>query len=277
MLTQSKNGSGFGLGLRPPFYRQAASGDVAVDWFEVISENFMVDGGNPLRILHAVAERYPLALHGVSLNLGGTDPLDQGYLQRLKNLNEWLKPVRVSDHLCWTRHAGHHLHDLLPLPYTEETIRHIVGRIQQVQDFLQRQILIENVSSYAEFSHSEMDEAEFLAAIAEQADCHILLDVNNIVVSAHNHGFEPEDYLPHMPKHRIKQIHLAGHTVNDALLIDTHDQTIADPVWHLYQQVVDGFGAIPTMIERDDNIPPLVELLQELGRARQISQEVLAA
>ncbi len=270
-------GTGFGLGLRPPFYQEAAAGNVAVDWFEVISENFMVDGGNPLRILDAVAERYPLALHGVSMNLGGTDPLDKDYLQRLKTLVERVKPVRVSDHLCWTRHGGHHLHDLLPLPYTDEAVAHVAERINIVQDFLQRRILIENVSSYAEFAESSFNESAFLTAVAEAADCHILLDVNNIVVSAHNHGFDAQQYLREIPATRVQQIHLAGHTVNEPLLIDTHDHPIADPVWELYRVATHQFGAIPTMIERDDNIPPLAELLTELDEARQISQRTLAA
>ncbi len=270
-------GTGFGLGLRPPFYQAAAAGEIPVDWFELISENFMVAGGNPLRILDAVAERYPLALHGVSMNLGGTDPLDKDYLQRLKALVVRVNPVRVSDHLCWTRHGGHHLHDLLPLPYTEEAVSHVAQRIGIVQDVLQRRILIENVSSYAEFSQSSINESAFLAAVAEAADCHILLDVNNIVVSAHNHGFNAEAYLQDIPFDRVQQIHLAGHTVNEPLLIDTHDHPIADPVWELYRQTLHHLGAVPTMIERDDNIPPLTELLTELDEARQISQRALAA
>ena len=270
-------GGGFGLGLRPPFYQAAAVGEVAVDWFEVISENFMVDGGNPLRILDAVADRYPLALHGVSMNLGGADPLDRDYLNRLKGLVERVNPVRVSDHLCWTRHGGHHLHDLLPLPYTEESVKHVAERIGIVQDYLQRRILIENVSSYAEFTENSINESAFLSAVAKTADCYILLDVNNIVVSAHNHGFDAESYLQNIPIERVQQIHLAGHTVQEPLLIDTHDHPIADPVWELYRQTIHRLGEAPTMIERDDNIPPLTELLLELNEARQISQRALVA
>lgn len=252
-------------------------GEVAVDWFEVISENFMVDGGNPLRILDAVADRYPLALHGVSMNLGGTDPLDRDYLNRLKGLVERVNPVRVSDHLCWTRHGGHHLHDLLPLPYTEESVKHVAERIGIVQDYLQRRILIENVSSYAEFTENSINESAFLSTVAKTADCYILLDVNNIVVSAHNHGFDAESYLQNIPIERVQQIHLAGHTVQEPLLIDTHDHPIADPVWELYRQTIHRLGEVPTMIERDDNIPPLTELLLELNEARQISQRALVA
>jgi len=270
-------GTGFGLGLRPPFYQAAAEGKVSVDWFEVISENFMVDGGNPLRILDAVHERYPLALHGVSMNLGGSDSLDRQYLAKLKSLIERVQPARVSDHLCWTRQGGHHLHDLLPLPYTDEAVKHVAQRIKQVQDYLGRQILIENVSSYAEFEQSHFKEAEFLATVAEAADCFILLDVNNIIVSAHNHGFDALEYLKPIPSTRVKQIHLAGHTISPPLLIDTHDHPVADPVWSLYASAINRFGAVPTMIERDDNIPPLAELLAELDTARSICQKELAA
>jgi len=272
-----KSGNGFGLGLRPPFYKDAAEGKIAVDWFEVISENFMVDGGNPLRILDAVHERYPLALHGVSMNLGGSDPLDAQYLAKLKSLINRVQAVRVSDHLCWTRQGGHHLHDLLPLPYTDEVVKHVSERINQVQDFLGRQILIENVSSYAEFTQSHLNEAEFLAAVATEADCLILLDVNNIIVSAHNHGFDAQEYLQPVAHERVAQIHLAGHTVSPPFLIDTHDHPVADPVWALYATAINRFGAVPTMIERDDHIPPLSALLVELDQARNISQKENAA
>jgi uncharacterized protein (UPF0276 family) len=260
----------FGLGLRPPFYREAMAGEVAVDWFEIISENFMIDGGRPLAVLETVQKHYPLALHGVSLNLGGSDPLDPDYLDRLARLVRRCQPLRVSDHLCWTRHGGHHLHDLLPLPYTREAVDHVAARIRQVQDRLQRQILIENVSSYVEFRSNEMTEAEFLVEVAEQADCLILLDLNNIFVSAHNHDFEPQDYLAILPAERIGQIHLAGHSASGLLLIDTHDQPVADPVWQLYRDALHRFGPVATMIERDDAIPPLKQLLDELNIARHL-------
>ncbi len=267
----------FGLGLRPPFYEQAIRGKVAVDWFELISENFMVDGGKPRAVLDAVCEHYPVALHGVSLNLGGTDPLDEEYLDRLGKLIDCCEPLRVSDHLCWTRHGGHHLHDLLPLPYTRDTVAHVATRIRQVQDRLKRQILIENVSSYAEYAHSEMSEWEFLNAVAEQADCLILLDINNVLVSAHNHGFDAYCYLRALPAQRVQQIHLAGHSVSGPLLIDTHDHPVSDPVWTLYQLALQRLGAVPTMIERDDAIPPLDELLAELYIARTIRAREPAA
>ncbi len=252
-------------------------GEVALDWFELISENFMVDGGKPLAVLDAVCEHYPVALHGVSLNLGGSDPLDEVYLNRLETLIGRCEPVRVSDHLCWTRHGGHHLHDLLPLPYTQDTVTHVAERILRVQDRLKRQILIENVSSYAEYAHSDMREYEFLTAVAERADCLILLDINNIVVSAHNHGFDAETYLRTIPVGRIRQIHLAGHSISGPLLIDTHDHPVSDPVWRLYAQAARKIGATATMIERDDAIPPLAELLAELDMARTLHAQEQAA
>ncbi len=252
--------TGFGLGLRPAFYHEAMQGNVSVDWFELISENFMVDGGKPLIVVDAVAEHYPLALHGVSMNLGGTEALDMNYLKTLQLLIKRVQPVHVSDHACWTRQGGHHLHDLLPLPYTEESLHNMVNRIKQVQDVLQQQILLENVSSYAEFTQSTMHEWEFLANIAEQADCLLLLDINNIIVSAHNHGYDANSYLNAIPAARVKQIHLAGHSISGPLYIDTHDHPVSDPVWMLYEKSVRQFGSVATMIERDDAIPPLKEL-----------------
>ena len=277
MKNTRREHASFGLGLRPPFYAQAMRGEVAVDWFELISENFMVEGGKPLAVLDAVCERYPVALHGVSLNLGGSDALDEAYLDHLDTLVSRCEPVRVSDHLCWTRHGGHHLHDLLPLPYTQDTVTHVAERIQQVQDRLKRQILIENVSSYAEYAHSDMLEYEFLKAVAEHADCLILMDINNIIVSAHNHGFDATTYLQTIPVERIRQIHLAGHSVSGPLLIDTHDHPVSDPVWRLYAQALRVIGGIPAMIERDDAIPPLSELLAELDVARSIHAQERAA
>jgi uncharacterized protein (UPF0276 family) len=265
-----------GLGLRPPFYAEAAQGRVAVDWFELITENFMVAGGNPLRVLDAVAERYPVALHGVSLNLGGSDALDADYLDRLDQLARRVKPMHISDHLCWTRHGGHHLHDLLPLPYTEEAVLHVAQRIRSVQDRLGQRILVENVSSYAEFAHGTLCEWAFLAAVSETADCHILLDLNNILVSAHNHGFDAHRYLEAIPAARVRQIHLAGHSMSGPLRIDTHDHPVSDPVWDLYAAALRRFGQVPTMIERDDRIPPLDDLLAELAQAHRIGTQVFA-
>lgn len=269
--------SGFGLGLRPPFYQNAAEGKVAVDWFELLSENFMVEGGNALQVLDAVASRYPVALHGVSMNLGGSEPLDAAYLDCLAALVERAGAVRISDHLCWTRHGGHYLHDLLPLPYTDEVVEHVARRIEVVQERLGRRILIENVSSYAECAGGTMPEWEFLSAVASAANCHILLDLNNIVVSAHNHGFDALQYLRAVPAGRVRQLHLAGHSEDGPLKIDTHDHAIATSVWTLYAQALRRFGPVATMIERDDRIPPLPELLQELERARVVAQGACVA
>lgn len=269
--------SAFGLGLRPPFYADAAAGNVRADWFELITENFMVPGGNPLRVLDAVRLHYPVALHGVSMNLGGTDPLDAAYLDELVELARRAEPLWISDHLCWTRHGGHHLHDLLPLPFTEEVVEHVAARVRQAQDRLGRQILIENVSSYAQLARGTMQEWEFLAAVAERADCLILLDLNNVIVSAHNHGFDPESYLQAIPRARVRQFHLAGHSSSGPLLIDTHDHPVAGEVWQLYEQAVRRFGAVPAIIERDDRIPPLAELLEELDVARRSCAQARAA
>ncbi len=267
----------FGLGLRPPFYREAMRGAVPVGWLELVTENFMVDGGRALHVLDAVREHYEVALHGVSMNLGGTDPLDEGYLRRLEALVRRCEPVRVSDHLCWTRHGGHHLHDLLPLPHTREAVIHVAERISRVQDRLRRRILIENVSSYARFAGDEMPEAEFLREVCERADCLILLDVNNVVVNAHNHAFDPQLYLSALPAARIAQVHLAGHRASGPLRIDTHDRPVAGETWALYAQAVRRFGPVPTMIERDEEIPPLEELLSELDAARRIAAQARAA
>jgi uncharacterized protein (UPF0276 family) len=265
---------GFGLGLRVPHFEHVLQHKPAVDWFEVLSENYMVAGGKPRYYLNKIREHYPLAMHGVSLSVGSTDPLDIEYLKKLKTLANEVQPAWISDHLCWTSCHNINSHDLLPLPYNEETLTHVAERIRQVQDFLGRRILIENVSSYLSYRSSEMTEWEFLAAVAEQADCLILLDINNIYVSACNHGFKPESYLQHMDASRIQQFHLAGHTRQGDFLIDTHDQPVPDPVWALYTQALTQFGPVTTMIERDDNIPAFDELLDELGQARSLAHSI---
>lgn len=272
------NASGFGLGLRPVHYEtileeRPLETRAAVDWFEIISENFMVPGGRPLHNLDRIRRDYPLAMHGVSLSIGGTAPLDYDYLRQLKQLAARVEPVCMSDHLCWTGVNGTNLHDLMPLAFTEETVAHVAARVREVQDFLGRQILLENVSSYVSFRQSSMDEWEFLRAIAEAADCYVLLDINNIFVSAFNHGFDCQDYLDGIPVERVRQIHLAGHEHNGDIIIDTHDAPVADPVWGLYRDAVRRFGNVPAMIERDDRIPPLADLLQELDRARVVASE----
>ncbi len=266
---------GYGLGLRKEHYETVLNDHPPVDWFEIISENYMVDGGKPLYYLDRIRAHYPMAMHGVSLSIGSTETLDLDYLDRLKALIERVQPAWFSDHLCWTGVQGVNLHDLMPLPYTEEAIAHVVERVQQVQDHIGRQMLLENVSSYVSYSDSQLSEWDFLREVAERADCLILLDINNIYVSAFNHGFDPHAYLEAMPAERIRQIHLAGHSREDDLIIDTHDHPIADPVFELYAAAVQRFGRVTTMIERDDRIPPLSDLLDELAQVRRIAEEQL--
>lgn len=262
---------GFGLGLRTRHYEDILAHRPRVDWFEALSENYLVPGGKPLWFLDRIRAEFPLVLHGVSLSIGSSDPLDRDYLAQLKALAARVEPAWISDHLCWTGVAGKNLHDLFPLPYTEEAVNHIAARVREVQDFLGRQILLENVSSYVTFRHSEMSEWTFLSEVARRADCLILLDVNNIYVSAFNHGFDPLDYLDGVPPQRVRQIHLAGHSNCGTHIIDTHDAPIVDPVWELYAQAVRRFGNVSTMIERDDHIPALAELVDELDQVRQVA------
>lgn len=277
MTTTQSGLSGFGLGLRPrhfpeilPATDRPARTDLGLDWFEIISENFMRVGGAPMRNLERVRAAYPVVMHGVSLSIGGPDPLDMDYLAGLKALAERIEPALISDHLCWTGAHGINLHDLNPLPMTREAIEHVAERVARVQDFLGRRILLENASTYVTFAVDEMPEWAFFTAIVERADCDILLDVNNIYVSSVNHGFAPADYLAGIPAGRVRQIHLAGHQDNGDHIVDTHDAPVADPVWSLYEEAMRRLGPVPTMIERDDNIPPLGELLAEVDRARAI-------
>ncbi len=266
---------GHGVGLRRPHHDAALEGPVGVDWFEVISENFMRVGGLARSVLHRVRERYPVVLHGVSLSIGSTDPLDEGYLDALAALVQEVEPAWVSDHLCWTGVGGHNAHDLLPLPFTEEALRHVVARVRRVQDRLKRRIALENVSSYVSWRLSEMPEWEFLARVAEEADCGILLDVNNVHVSARNHGFDPRTYLGAIPAERVWQFHLAGHSTHGPLLLDTHDHPVPAPVWALYDEALALFGEVSTLVEWDDHIPPFDvlkaqrdEAAERAGRAR---------
>jgi uncharacterized protein (UPF0276 family) len=233
----------------------------------------MVPGGKPLAMLDAIRADYPVALHGVSLSIGSTDPLDTEYLARLKQLARRVEPLWVSDHLCWTGVAGKNSHDLLPLPYSEEALRLVVAHVRQVQDLLGERILLENVSSYLEFTDSVMPEWTFLRAVAEEADCLLLLDVNNVYVSSMNHSFDPREYLRHLPGERIQQIHLAGHSDHGDYIVDTHDQPVCDAVWDLYREACTRFGEVAAMIERDDHIPPLADLIVELDQAREIACE----
>ncbi len=266
---------GFGLGLRSLHYEEVLATLPSIDWFEIISENYMIPGGKPLDYLNKIREHYPVVMHGVSLSLGSTDPLDQTYLKQLKQLIDVVEPKWISDHLCWTGVHGRNMHDLLPLPYTTKTIDHLVSRIQQVQDTLGRQILLENVSSYVTYLESDMQEWEFLREIAIRADCFILLDINNIFVSSFNHEFNPQEFLQGIPKDRVYQFHLAGHANHGNYIIDTHDEPVVDSVWSLYADAVRRFGLVSTMIERDDNIPPLKELIAELNQAREIADGIL--
>ena len=266
---------GFGLGLRVDHYEAILAERPPIDWFEALTENYLVPGGKPLHFLGRIREHYPVVMHGVSMSIGSTAPLDREYLAQVKQLARRIEPEWISDHLCWTGIAGKNMHDLLPLPYTEEALAHVAQRVRTVQDILERRILLENVSSYVTFRDSTLTEWEFLREVAERADCLILFDVNNIYVSAVNHELDPLEYLRAMPVERVQQIHLAGHENHGDYLIDTHDHPVPDPVWRLYEQAVRRFGNVATMIERDANIPPLEELCEELARARTLAERIL--
>ncbi|MCY0107589.1 DUF692 domain-containing protein [Pseudomonas monsensis] len=266
---------GYGLGLRSAYYQQILEQAPDVDWFEVISENFMVPGGKALYYLDAIAERYPLVMHGVSLSIGGPHALDRDYLIHLKQLAERVKPAWISDHLCWSRGNAHQLHDLLPLPYTEESLEYIAGRVAQVQDVLQRPLVLENVSSYVRAASDDFTEWEFLAALSRVSGCELLLDVNNVYVSSRNHGFDPWTFIQQLPADKIRQLHLAGHSDYGDYVIDTHDHPVSDPVWALYQRTLQHLGPVATLLERDDHFPPFDELLDELRKARELAAMVL--
>lgn len=272
--------AGFGLGLRPQHFPSILGDDPdvceGVDWFEIISENFIGVGGPPLRNMRAVAEKFPIVMHGVSMSIGSVDPLDTAYLAGLKALADVVQPKLISDHLCGTGAHGHNMHDLLPLPLTEATVDHVAGRVRHVQDYLGRQILLENTSTYVTFADDEMTEWAFLSEICQRADCGILLDVNNIFVSAFNHGFSASDYLAGLPVNRVQQIHLAGHEHNGDHIIDTHDQPVPLDVLALYEAALDHVGPVPTMIERDGNIPPFADLVAELKGVRAAAERALS-
>jgi hypothetical protein len=267
---------GHGIGLRTKHFARYLAEPPPVDWVEAVSENFMAPGGRPVAVLEKVRRDVPVVLHGVSLSIGSTDPLSESYLGELAELAGRVEPAWISDHLCWGSHGGRYAHDLWPLPYTEEALRHVVARVQRVQEVLGRQILLENISSYVAFRASEMEEWEFLAEVARRADCGILLDVNNVYVSARNHGFDPHAYLAAIPADRVGQIHLAGHSDKGRYLLDTHDHEVPAPVWDLYREAVLRLGPVSTLIEWDDHIPPLEKLVEESRRAAAIEAEVLA-
>ena len=267
---------GYGLGLRPVYYDEILATRPPVDWFEIISENYMVAGGRPLAMLERFRADYPIVMHGVSMSLASTDPLDFDYLGELKALAERVEPAWISDHVAWTGVHGINLHDLLPIPYTEESLAHIVDRISRVQDFLKRRLVVENASTYVTFGQSEMEECTFVAEMAERADCLLLLDVNNVFVSGFNHGFDASRFINSVPVDRVVQFHMAGHTDNETHRIDTHDQPVCEEVWTLYEQARRRFGGVSAMIERDDNFPPFSELLDELERMRAIDAKIAA-
>ena len=267
--------SGFGLGLRTRHYRDFLDAPQPVDWLEVISDNYMVDGGKPLTMLDRIRADYPMAMHGVSLSIGAINGLDTDYLNKLKALQQRIEPMWVSDHLCWTGAHGRKLHDLMPLPFTREALTVVARNVNQAQEVLQQPLVLENVSSYVEFTSSEMTEWEFLTEICNATGCKLLLDINNIYVSAINHGFTATEFVQGVPAESVVQFHLAGHQNNGDHLIDTHDHPVCDGVWDLYQTALKHFGEVPTMIERDDRIPPLSKLLDELATARTIAENIL--
>lgn len=269
--------SGFGLGLRTEHYNDFLDKPQPVDWLEIISENYMVGGGKPLTMLDNICARYPIVMHGVSMSIGAVNGVNEEYLRTLKTLADRVQPMWISDHLCWTGVHGKNMYDLLPLPFTQEALQVVTRNVEKAQEVLQRPLILENVSSYVEFKDSQMTEWEFLSALSKSTGCKLLLDLNNIFVSAHNHGFNPDDFITGVPIDSIAQFHLAGHLNNGDHLIDTHDHPVCDGVWDIYQKALTHFGFIPTMIERDDNIPALAELLRELDIARNIAHSVLDA
>lgn len=268
---------GIGLGLRIPHYDDIFREWPEVDWFEIISENFLVDGGKPLENLHRILERYPVVQHGVSLAIGSPDPLDFDYLGKLKKLARITKTPWISDHLCWGKLAGAHFHDLLPLPYTKEVIDFVSERARIVQDFLEVPFALENLSSYVTFKADEMQEWEFYSAIVEKADIYMMLDVNNIYVSSRNHGFSPSDYIDSIPMERVLQIHLAGHRDLGDYVIDTHDDYVCDAVWKLYADVYPKTGGVSTLLEWDDNFISFQETWEEAKKAKQFQKGLLVS
>ena len=277
MTREKYSDLGFGVGLRHQHFGHVLENWPRVDWFEVISENFMDSGGWPRYVLERVAERYPVVMHGVSMSVGSTDPLDFDYLSKLKRLARETNARWVSDHLCWTGVAGRNTHDLLPLPLDEETLRHVVGRVRVAQDFLERPLVLENPSSYLSFKGDTLREWEFISALAEEADCLLLLDVNNVYVSSVNHGFDPVEYIESLPHSRVAQIHIAGHTDCVTHIIDTHEGRVSSPVWELYGLARRRVGAVSTLLEWDSNVPTFPELHAEVLKARDYAKECARA
>lgn len=268
---------GVGVGLRIPHYAHIFEHHPSVDWFEIISENFFAEGGMPSANLDRVLARYRVVQHGVSLSIGSTAPLDRGYVAKLKKLLRRTGSPWVSDHLCWSGIEGANLHELFPLPYTDEVVRHVAARAREVQDALETRLVLENVSSYLTFQASAMPEWEFVSRVVTEADCGLLLDVNNVYVSAYNHGFDPEAYVDGVPHERVVQMHLAGHTHCGTHLLDTHSARVIDPVWELYRRACERCGDVSTLVEWDDEIPAWEVLMSEVGKARRIREEVARA
>ena len=264
---------GHGIGLRSKHYERFLRERPAVDWVEAISENHFAPGGRPNAVLEKVRRDMPVVLHGVSLAVGSVDPIPAAHLRALRELVWRIEPAYVSDHLCWGRHAGRYAHDLLPLPFTDEALRLVVDRVRTVQDVLQRQILLENVSSYVQFRESTMTEWEFLSRVADEADCGILLDLNNVYVSARNHGFSALEYVEGIPRDRVGQFHLAGHSDKGTHLLDTHDAPVPEVVWELYRAAVRRFGRVPALVEWDDHVPSLEEVIAESAKARAVEND----
>lgn len=259
---------GIGIGLRVPHYQDIFRDKPAIDWFEIISENFMVDGGAPLDNLKKILDHYPVVQHGVSLAIGSPDPLNFDYLRKLKELTRLTKTPWVSDHLCWGRLAGAHYHDLLPLPYTKEVVNYVAERARIVQDYLELPLALENLSSYVAYTQDQMPEWEFYSQVVEQANIYMMLDVNNIYVSSRNHGFDPKDYYENIPMDRVLQIHLAGHTDKGTYCLDTHDEPVCDKVWELYGEVYKLTGGVSTLLEWDDNFLSFEDTWKEALKAK---------
>lgn len=267
----------FGLGLRPKYNHHILENPSDLDFVEALTENYLGlpgrGAGRPLHILEKARSMLPVVFHGVSLSIGNTDPLNMDYLGRLKSLISRIEPLWISDHLCWMGMGGHSSHDLLPLPYNEESLRHLTSQVLQVQEFLGRKIALENASTYLEFTSSSIPEWEYLAELTRRTDCELLLDVNNIYVNSVNHQFDPETFVQAIPRSRVRQIHLAGHTQESGYIVDTHDEPICDPVWSLYKKTIQHLGPVPTLVERDGNFPEYPVLLEELAIARRLADE----
>ena len=260
---------GFGVGLRTVHYGTVLANNPPVDWFEVLSENYMDTGGRPLYVLDQVAERYPVVLHGVSMSVGSTDPLNLDFLTKLKALAQRTRAVWVSDHLCWTGVSGLNVHDLLPMPYTDESLRYTISRVKTISEMLERPLILENPSTYLEFGTSTWTEVDFLSTLAQEADCGILLDVNNVYVSSFNHGLDPNEFIDRVPADRVVQYHLAGHTHKGTHILDTHSDHVIDAVWELYRRSCQRTGGVATLLEWDEKIPGFEVVHAEALKARQ--------